>query len=144
MTRWEKHYIWTTVLTFGGGTVLLLLLLFIHINQGSVSIAPSVILEAIFQPKDDLAHHTVRFLRLPRAIIGILAGGALAVSGSLLQTITKNPLASSGTLGIHAGSYFAVVFASVFFYDCCRIKWLICRISRWGINCYFSLYTCRY
>ncbi|WP_277679934.1 iron ABC transporter permease [Gracilibacillus dipsosauri] len=115
MTRWEKHYIWTTVLTFGGGTVLLLLLLFIHINQGSVSIAPSVILEAIFQPKDDLAHHTVRFLRLPRAIIGILAGGALAVSGSLLQTITKNPLASSGTLGIHAGSYFAVVFASVFF-----------------------------
>ncbi len=104
-----------TVLTFGGGTVLLLLLLFIHINQGNVQISPAVILEAIFAPKDDLAHHTVRYLRLPRAVVGILAGGALAVSGAILQTITKNPLASASTLGIHSGSYFAVVFATVFF-----------------------------
>ncbi|MGP4040659.1 iron ABC transporter permease [Gracilibacillus sp. D59] len=110
----KQNYIGRTVLTFGGGTVLLLLLFFIHINQGSVSIAPLTILNAIFRPEDLLEHHTVRYLRMPRAIIGILAGGALAVSGVLLQTITKNPLASAGTLGIHSGSYFAVVFASVF------------------------------
>ncbi|QGH34148.1 iron chelate uptake ABC transporter family permease subunit [Gracilibacillus salitolerans] len=110
----KQSYIGRTVLTFGGGTVLLLLLLFIHMNQGSVSIAPSTIFNAIFMPEDQLEHHTVRYLRMPRAIIGILAGGALAVSGVLLQTITKNPLASASTLGIHSGSYFAVVFASVF------------------------------
>ncbi|SHM94632.1 iron complex transport system permease protein [Gracilibacillus kekensis] len=92
----------------------MLLLLFIHMNQGSVSIAPKTILEAIFAPKDVLEHHTIRYLRMPRAVIGVLAGGALAVSGALLQTITKNPLASASTLGIHSGSYFAVVFASVF------------------------------
>ncbi len=109
----KKHL--ATVLTFGGGTVLLLLLLFIHINQGSVEIAPLVILEAIFFPKDELAHHTVRYLRMPRAVIGILAGGALAISGVILQTITKNPLASSSTLGIHSGAYFAVVLSTVFF-----------------------------
>ncbi|WP_091484965.1 iron ABC transporter permease [Gracilibacillus orientalis] len=110
----KQSYIGRTVLTFGGGTVLLLLLFFIHMNQGSVSIAPSTIIHAIFMPENQLEHHTVRYLRMPRAIIGILAGGALAVSGVLLQTITKNPLASAGTLGIHSGSYFAVVFASVF------------------------------
>ncbi|WP_208588062.1 iron ABC transporter permease [Gracilibacillus suaedae] len=110
----KQSYIARAVLTFGGGAVLLLFLLFIHMNQGSVSIAPSAIFNAIFRPEDQLEHHTIRFLRMPRAVIGILAGGALAVSGVLLQTITKNPLASASTLGIHSGSYFAVVFASVF------------------------------
>ncbi|MDL4839308.1 iron ABC transporter permease [Aquibacillus rhizosphaerae] len=103
-----------TVLTFVGGTVLLFFLLFIHINQGSVNLSPTVVLQAIFAPQDILEHHTVRYLRLPRAVIGILAGGALAVSGVILQTITKNPLSSSSTLGIHSGSYFAVVFATIF------------------------------
>ncbi|WP_079710867.1 iron ABC transporter permease [Paraliobacillus ryukyuensis] len=103
-----------TALTFGGGAVLLMLLLFIHINQGSVDLAPSVIINAIFNPQDILAHHTVRYLRLPRALMGLLAGGALAVAGAILQTITKNPLASASTLGIHSGSYFAVILATVF------------------------------
>lgn len=102
------------VLTFVCGTFLLVLFLFIHINQGSVNLSPSVVTSAIFSPEDIIEHHTVRYLRLPRAIIGILAGGALAVSGVILQTITKNGLASASTLGIHSGSYFAVVFATVF------------------------------
>lgn len=104
----------TTILTFGGGIVLLAVLLFVHINQGSVPISPGVILEAVFFPKDILEHHTIRYLRLPRAVVGILAGGALATAGALLQTVTKNPLASASTLGIHSGSYFAVVFSTVF------------------------------
>ncbi|UOQ85240.1 iron ABC transporter permease [Gracilibacillus salinarum] len=110
----KDSYIWKTVLTFGGGTVLLLLLLFIHLQQGSVSIPAAIMLQAIFNPQDIIEHHTIRYLRMPRAMMGVLAGGALAVSGVLLQTITKNPLASASTLGIHSGSYFAVVFASVF------------------------------
>ncbi|WP_373285573.1 iron ABC transporter permease [Paraliobacillus quinghaiensis] len=103
-----------TVLTFGGGTLLLVLFLFIHINQGSVQLSPAVVTKAIFLPEDIIGHHTVRYLRLPRAVIGILAGGALAVSGVILQTITKNALASASTLGIHSGSYFAVIFSAVF------------------------------
>ncbi|MCT2536047.1 iron ABC transporter permease [Aquibacillus koreensis] len=114
MASFVKNNWVKTVLTFLGGTVLLFFLLFIHINQGSVDLSPSVVLQAIFAPQDLLEHHTVRYLRLPRAVIGILAGGALAVSGVILQTITKNPLSSSSTLGIHAGSYFAVVFATIF------------------------------
>ncbi|SFD46038.1 iron complex transport system permease protein [Lentibacillus persicus] len=103
------------VLTFGGGTALLLILTFIHINQGSVSISVGTIIDAIFAPEDKLEHHTVRVLRMPRAVMGILAGGALAVAGVVLQTVTKNPLSSASTLGIHSGTYFAVVFSTVFF-----------------------------
>ncbi|MBD1224313.1 iron ABC transporter permease [Virgibacillus halodenitrificans] len=102
------------VLTFGGGTALLCFLVFIHINQGSVSIPYQVVLDAILSPEDKLAHHTVRMLRLPRALMGVIAGGALAVSGVILQSVTKNPLASASTLGIHSGTYFAVVLSTVF------------------------------
>ncbi|GGB48797.1 Fe3+-hydroxamate ABC transporter permease FhuB [Lentibacillus populi] len=103
------------VLTFGGGIALLCIFVFIHINQGNVSIPVSTVKGAIFAPEDTLAHHTVRVLRLPRAVMGILAGGALAVAGVVLQTVTKNPLASASTLGIHSGTYFAVVATTVFF-----------------------------
>ncbi|HEU5138980.1 MAG TPA: iron ABC transporter permease [Bacillales bacterium] len=105
----------TAVLIFGGGTALLFILTLIHINQGNVNIPISVVFEAIFHPQDSLAQSTVRMLRLPRAMMGIIAGGALAVSGVILQTVTKNPLASASTLGIHSGTYFAVVASTVFF-----------------------------
>ncbi|MYL49786.1 iron chelate uptake ABC transporter family permease subunit [Halobacillus litoralis] len=102
------------VLTFGGGTALLCLLTFIHINQGNVEIPLGVVVESIINPQDTLQHHTVRTLRMPRAVMGIIAGGALAVSGVILQTVTKNPLSSASTLGIHSGTYFAVVVTTIF------------------------------
>lgn len=43
-------------------------------------------------------------IRLPRLIVSILAGGALAISGHLFQTLTRNPLADSGILGVNAGA----------------------------------------
>ncbi|RWZ60850.1 iron ABC transporter permease [Halobacillus fulvus] len=102
------------VLTFGGGTALLCLLTFVHINQGNVTIPLPTVIEAIVNPQDILEHHTVRVLRLPRAMMGIIAGGALAVSGVILQTVTKNPLSSASTLGIHSGTYFTVVVSTIF------------------------------
>ncbi|WP_226577862.1 iron ABC transporter permease [Halobacillus litoralis] len=104
----------TAVFTFGGGTALLCLLTFIHINQGNVDIPLRTVLEAVVNPQDTLQHHTIRTLRMPRAVMGIIAGGALAVSGVILQTVTKNPLSSASTLGIHSGTYFAVVVTTIF------------------------------
>lgn len=64
-------------------------------------------------------------LRMPRTVIGIIAGGALAVAGALLQTITRNPLAASDTLGINAGAYFIVVLGAILFPGC-SISHLFC------------------
>lgn len=43
-------------------------------------------------------------IRLPRLLVSILAGGALAISGHLFQTLTRNALADSGILGVNAGA----------------------------------------
>lgn len=49
--------------------------------------------------------------RLPRTVIGLLAGLGLGVSGALIQAVTRNPLADPGILGVTAGSAFAVAIA---------------------------------
>lgn len=62
-----------------------------------------------------MEHNVIRDLRFPRLIIGIIAGGALGISGVLFQSLMRNPLASASTLGINAGSYFVVILFSIFF-----------------------------
>lgn len=55
------------------------------------------------------AHHIIRNVRLPRALIAMMVGGSLAVAGAIMQALTRNPLASPGVLGINAGAAFFVV-----------------------------------
>ncbi len=56
-------------------------------------------------------HLIIQTVRLPRALIAAAVGGSLAIAGVLLQTLTKNPLASSEFFGVNAGAGFAVVIA---------------------------------
>ncbi|HFU4463324.1 TPA: FecCD family ABC transporter permease [Streptococcus suis] len=51
-------------------------------------------------------------IRLPRLIISILAGGSLALSAHLFQTLTRNPMADSGILGVNAGAGFLLTLAT--------------------------------
>lgn len=53
----------------------------------------------------------VRDLRLPRTVVGIVAGLALALAGTIMQGITRNPLADPGLLGVNAGASLFVVLA---------------------------------
>lgn len=96
------------------GLILLLFFSIIHINQGSVDVSMKTIFDSIFNYNNSLEHNVVRDLRLPRLIIGIIAGGALGISGVLFQSLMRNPLASASTLGINAGSYFVVILFSIF------------------------------
>lgn len=57
------------------------------------------------------AHLIVTELRLPRTLIGLVVGVALAVAGTLMQGVTRNALAEPGILGVNAGASFAVVIA---------------------------------
>lgn len=53
--------------------------------------------------------------RIPRTVVGILAGAALGLAGTSMQGLTRNPLADPGILGVNSGAAFAVVLAiSVF------------------------------
>jgi ferric hydroxamate transport system permease protein len=110
----DKQTLWKPLLVFGGGFLLLAILLFASLTQGEAAITIEDVVGAMIAPQDTPAHHMVLGLRLPRAVMALLAGAALAVSGALLQTVTRNPLASAGTFGINAGAYFVVVAAVVF------------------------------
>lgn len=81
------------------------------LHLGVVNYFPSEIYHAFLANHDDNASLVIRNLRLPRALIAPLVGAALATAGLLLQSITKNPLASPGFLGVNAGASFAVVVA---------------------------------
>lgn len=60
-------------------------------------------------------HLLVMTIRMPRALAALLAGGALAVAGAIMQAVTNNPFASPGLLGINAGAAFAVVSLTTLF-----------------------------
>ncbi|OCT16644.1 iron ABC transporter [Paenibacillus pectinilyticus] len=57
----------------------------------------------------------IQTVRIPRALIAALVGGALAVAGALMQAMTRNPLASPSIFGINSGAAFAIVLAVSFF-----------------------------
>lgn len=100
---------------FGGGLVLLAALLFVSLMYGEADITYQEVIGAITNPQDNPAHHMIRGVRLPRAVMGLLAGAALAVCGALLQTVTRNPLASASTFGLNAGAYFVIMATAIFF-----------------------------
>lgn len=61
--------------------------------------------------QDPLLRHLLLEYRLPRMLIAPLCGAALAVSGCLLQSLTRNPLAAPDVLGVNAAAAFSVVLA---------------------------------
>ncbi len=81
-------------------TLSLIVLLFgLSIRLGTYTLSFEEIWAA-FQP-DDKNYFTLMEYRLPRAVLAILLGGALAISGVLVQSVVRNPLASPDILGIN-------------------------------------------
>jgi iron complex transport system permease protein len=60
-------------------------------------------------------NNIIQYIRLPRAILGILVGGSLAISGAAFQGLFRNPLVSSGMLGVSAGAGFGAALAIILF-----------------------------
>jgi iron complex transport system permease protein len=88
----------------------LLLLITLHIAVGTVSLTSGEVLSALLNPAADSLHRQVVWnLRFPRALVGLLAGGMLGLSGAILQSLTRNPLADPGLLGVSSGGVLAIV-----------------------------------
>ncbi|MEC0108552.1 iron ABC transporter permease [Paenibacillus taichungensis] len=106
---------WRTISIYGGGLSALIVLFFVSLCYGEAAISLHTVWDALTGKQNTLEHNMIWDLRMPRTVIGIIAGGALAVAGALLQTITRNPLAASDTLGINAGAYFIVMLGTILF-----------------------------
>ncbi|MEU9124291.1 iron ABC transporter permease [Streptomyces sp. NPDC048506] len=92
----------------------LLLAVLLSLAVGSRPFAPSEVLDALVHGGDGDAAQVIRFLRLPRTEIGLMVGAALAMAGTVMQGITRNPIADPGILGISQGASVAVVIALAF------------------------------
>ena len=95
------------------GTLLLLLLSFyLSIRFGSTHLGTAAFFGGLFRRTgQENASLILYAIRLPRALGAIFAGAGLALSGTLLQRVTDNPLAAPHLLGINAGAGFFVILA---------------------------------
>jgi len=71
---------------------------------GSVDVTAATVLHALTGHTDDVGATVVRELRLPRALAAFAVGGLLAVAGSLMQVLLRNPLADPYVLGLSGGA----------------------------------------
>ncbi|MBD2165575.1 iron ABC transporter permease [Calothrix membranacea FACHB-236] len=91
------------------GILILLTCLVYSVTLGAAEIPIKKILESFILFDGSYEHLVIQTVRLPRSLIALLVGSALAVSGALMQGLTRNPLADPGILGIESGAALAVV-----------------------------------
>ena len=104
----------TTVRAVAVPGLLLLLALAIALSLliGAKPLPPSVIVDAFSGSCQSADCTIVLDARLPRTLAGLLAGCALGLAGALMQTLTRNPLADPGLLGVNSGASFTIVLGA--------------------------------
>ncbi|MFE4239576.1 FecCD family ABC transporter permease [Peribacillus butanolivorans] len=100
---WQK---WMGIFT---AIVLLLFLLCSSIVYGYTNTTWQMAIDAFTHFNGSNEHIVIQSVRFPRALIASAVGASLAISGVLMQTLTKNPLASPDIFGVNAGAGLAVV-----------------------------------
>ncbi len=94
----------------------LLIVCFFHLSLGAKNIPWELAWQALTMPDyTNPDQNIILTIRIPRLYVALIAGGALAIAGVLIQAISHNPLADPGILGINSGAAFFVVIGSVFF-----------------------------
>lgn len=96
--------------------VLLAVLVVWNINAGSIQMSVQEIIQILFRKQGDETFYNIIWeIRLPRILSVIILGGALSVSGFLLQTFFGNPIAGPFVLGISSGAKLVVSLVMIFF-----------------------------
>ena len=96
-------------------TVLLCAFFLWNMNSGSVHLSPKEIINIIINgPNDATFSNIIWNIRLPRILAAIILGGALSVSGFLLQTFFANPIAGPFVLGISSGAKLVVSLVMIY------------------------------
>ena len=95
-----------------GLALLTLLAVLLSLRFGSQPISASQMLDALRTGDEkSVAYRILRYMRLPRTVAGLVAGGALALAGTLIQAVLNNVMASPNVIGVNAGAGFAAMLA---------------------------------
>ena len=130
--------------------ILLLLFMCFSIVYGYTDTTWKLAWDAFDSNDGSREHLVITTVRLPRALIAAAVGSSLAISGVLMQTLTKNPLASPDIFGVNAGAGFAVVIGVTLFsmgnlqaicmgsISWCRLcgNWCLCDWISWERRAY--------
>lgn len=108
----KKYLHW--ILILAGLIVLLIASLLLSLSIGEMKLGISDVFRTIGQGNDSMEYTILTKIRFPRILLGIAVGGALSLSGVLLQGVYRNPLVEPYTLGISGGASLGVAFAIVF------------------------------
>lgn len=113
-----------TALIIAGLILLSLVVFLLSICLGSEFISPADVIRTMLGQGTEQHALVLGVFRLPRMIVALLAGAALAVSGAILQGIVRNPLAAPDVIGISGGASTAAVVFITYFAGTVSIHWL--------------------
>lgn len=107
---------WIAISILSVSPLFIVLAIVLSVLYGVKDITALTIWQAITQfDADNVDHNIIMTSRLPRVIVALFVGAFLAVSGAIMQGITRNYLASPSLMGVNDGSTFAITIAIVFF-----------------------------
>ncbi len=92
--------------------LVLALIIVASLALGSRHIEPALVWDALRYGGQTQDARVVLSLRVPRTLAALVIGAALGLAGSIMQAVTRNPLADPGVLGVNAGAAFLVVVAT--------------------------------
>lgn len=111
-----RHQTRRTAIVAASAVALLLVVVVLSLTVGARPIPPGEVWQALTAPDAaDADHVVVLTQRVPRTVIGLCAGAALALAGTVMQGLTRNPFADPGLLGVNAGASLAVLSAITLF-----------------------------
>lgn len=102
-----------TVISVSGLLFAILVAFYLSLTVGAVDIPFQTVLNTLFDRDGDQQQFIINRSRLPRSLLAIVTGGALALSGVIIQALLRNPLASPKIIGINSGAALAVLLATL-------------------------------
>ena len=129
----KKKFVFSIILCL---TLLSIMAIF-SISLGAKSIAFTKVIDVLLGNDPDSLEAAIILQRIPRTVFGILAGGARGISGALMQSITRNPIADPSILGVNTGASLFVVAGIAFFNITVAYQYIWLAIIGAGVTAVF-------
>lgn len=122
------------------GFVLLFICILASLTFGSNSVSFSEMINALVNKNDTSVESIIVRERIPRTIFSIIAGASLALSGTLMQSITRNPIADPSILGVNMGASLCVVFGITYLGISTYFQYIILALIGASVTAVFVYY----
>ena len=129
----KKKFVFSIILCLA----LLSIMAIFSISLGAKSIAFTKVIDVLLGNDPDSLEAAIILQRIPRTVFGILAVGALGISGALMQSITRNPIADPSILGVNTGASLFVVAGIAFFNITVAYQYIWLAIIGAGVTAVF-------